>query len=123
MLILAARPSEAMPESRAMHAMSAKKSHAAPDCAAGTPSATALVGSPEQRAAVDPAKPGVCDDLQVPALVAAGMLGIKRQTLALWRCTRSQPLRYVKVGRRVSYRLGDLRRFIESRTELPVQAA
>jgi len=117
-----------------MHAMSAKKSHAAPDCAAGTPSATALVGSPEQRAAaefiaglqragVDPAKPGVCDDLQVPALVAAGMLGIKRQTLALWRCTRSQPLRYVKVGRRVSYRLGDLRRFIESRTELPVQAA
>lgn len=76
-----------------------------------------------QRAGVDPTKPGACDEIQVSPLVAAGILGIKRQTLALWRCTRSQPLRYVKVGRRVSYRLGDLRRFTESRAQLPVQAA
>lgn len=116
-----------------MHATSAKKVPVAPGRAPGS-QPPALVGSPEQRAAaeyiaglqragVDPAKPGACDELQVSALVAAGILGVKRQTLALWRCTRSQPLRYVKVGRRVSYRLGDLRRFIESRAQLPVQAA
>ena len=84
-----------------MHATSAKKVPAAPGRAVGP---AALVGSPEQRAAaefiaglqragLDLAKLGACDDMQVPALAAAGMLGVKRQTLALWRCTRSQPLR------------------------------
>jgi hypothetical protein len=76
-----------------------------------------------QRAGIDPTKPGASDDIQVPTLAAAGMLGIKRQTLALWRCERSQPLRYVKVSRRVCYRLGDLRQFIASRSMLPLQAA
>jgi hypothetical protein len=52
----------------------------------------------------------------VPTLAAAGLIGVKQQTLALWRCGRQQSLPYVKMGRRVYYRFADLQEFIESRT-------
>jgi hypothetical protein len=52
----------------------------------------------------------------VPTLAAAGLIGVKQQTLALWRCERQQALPYVKMGRRVYYRFADLQEFIESRT-------
>lgn len=36
--------------------------------------------------------------------------------LSVWRCTKRHPLKYVKVGRSVRYRLEDVLAFIESRT-------
>ena len=82
--------------------------------------------SAEQRAAMrlmgELNKQGLGNDpaarasLLVPTLAAAGLIGIKQQTLALWRCERQQALPYVKMGRRVYYRFADLQEFIESRT-------
>jgi len=81
--------------------------------------------SAEQRAAVRfmgdlPEQCAARDLLLVPTLAAAGLIGIKQQTLALWRCERQQDLPYVKMGRRVYYRFGVLQQFIESRTLRPV---
>ncbi len=47
---------------------------------------------------------------------AAHYLGVAPATLAVWSCTKRYDLPYVKVGRRVQYRLIDLDRFLESRT-------
>ena len=46
---------------------------------------------------------------------AAKFLGVTAGTLNVWRATRRYPLRYVKVGRKVQYRLSDLEEFVESR--------
>ena len=46
---------------------------------------------------------------------AADYLGIKRQTLAVWRCTKRYDLPYCKVGRSVRYRIRDLNAFVDSR--------
>ncbi len=43
---------------------------------------------------------------------AASYLGIKTQTLAVWACTQRYPLPFVKIGRRVMYRIADLDAFI-----------
>ncbi|MGD9842902.1 MAG: DNA-binding protein [Steroidobacteraceae bacterium] len=51
-------------------------------------------------------------DMLVPSLAAAGIIGVKQQTLALWRCERRHNLSYIKNGRRIHYRLGELRRFL-----------
>jgi excisionase family DNA binding protein len=45
---------------------------------------------------------------------AAVYLGVKPETLAVWRCTKRYALAYVKVGRRVMYRQKDLDNFIET---------
>jgi hypothetical protein len=45
----------------------------------------------------------------------AGFLSIRKTTLQVWRSTNRVQLPYVKVGRLVRYRAGDLRAFIESR--------
>lgn len=45
-------------------------------------------------------------------------LGVSAGTLSVWRCTGRYPLPFVKVGRRVRYRIGDLLAFVESRTQL-----
>jgi hypothetical protein len=42
-------------------------------------------------------------------------LRIKEGTLDVWRCTKRYDLPYVKIGRKVYYRLGDIQKFIESR--------
>ncbi len=47
---------------------------------------------------------------------AAGFLGIKPATLAVWRATKRYPLPYVKVGSRVRYRKSALQAFADSRT-------
>jgi predicted DNA-binding transcriptional regulator AlpA len=44
------------------------------------------------------------------------ILGISEQTLAIWRCNKRYDLKYVKVGRYVRYRYGDVLEFIQSRT-------
>lgn len=43
------------------------------------------------------------DPLDPPHVVAAA-LGISPQTLANWRCTRRNPLPFVKIGRNIRYR-------------------
>lgn len=47
---------------------------------------------------------------------AASILGVSSGTLSVWRSVGRYSLRYVKVGRCVRYRAGDLREFLESRT-------
>lgn len=44
---------------------------------------------------------------------AAEILGVTIGTLAVWRCTARYPLPFVKIGRRVKYRLNDINNFIE----------
>ena len=47
---------------------------------------------------------------------AAQLLGVKRETLAIWRCCRRYNLPWCKIGRSVKYRRADIERFIEART-------
>lgn len=44
----------------------------------------------------------------------AEILGVTIGTLAVWRCTARYPLSFVKIGRRVKYRLADINSFIEN---------
>jgi excisionase family DNA binding protein len=46
---------------------------------------------------------------------AAEYLGVRVQTLSVWRTSRRYPLPYVKIGSKVQYRRADLDKFIESR--------
>jgi len=48
---------------------------------------------------------------------AAQYLGVKEQTLAIWKCTGRYHLPCVKVGRLVKYRLADLDAFIAARIQ------
>ncbi|MGD9153113.1 MAG: helix-turn-helix domain-containing protein [Gammaproteobacteria bacterium] len=45
----------------------------------------------------------------------ADLLGIKVETLQIWRCNHRYNLPYVKIGGRVRYKLSDVEKFIESR--------
>lgn len=45
---------------------------------------------------------------------AADYLGVKASTLAVWRCTDRYPLTYIKIGRKVRYRVKDILRFIDN---------
>ena len=45
---------------------------------------------------------------------AAKILGVSVGTLAVWRCTGRYPLRFIKIGKNVMYRQGDIDSFIES---------
>lgn len=47
---------------------------------------------------------------------AAIHLGIKPQTLAAWACNRRVEIPYVKIGRRVMYRLSDLEAYCARNT-------
>lgn len=47
---------------------------------------------------------------------ASDYLGVSEQTLAIWRCNKRYDLKYVKVGRYVRYRYGDVLEFVQSRT-------
>lgn len=44
-------------------------------------------------------------------------LGVSTATLATWRCTKRYPLAYVKIGRLVRYRIGDVQAFEISRLQ------
>jgi len=45
------------------------------------------------------------------------ILGIKVQTMAVWRTTRRYHLPWVRSGRLIRYKIEDVKRFIEERTE------
>jgi excisionase family DNA binding protein len=47
---------------------------------------------------------------------AAEYLGVKPQTLSVWRCTHRYGLPAVKIGRCLRYRKSDLDKFIERRS-------
>ena len=47
---------------------------------------------------------------------AAKELGVAAGTLAVWRCNKTYPLRYIKVGGKVRYRAKDLEAFLTART-------
>ena len=47
---------------------------------------------------------------------AADFLGVRLNTLALWKSTKRYSLPVVKVGRLAKYRYGDLLEFVEQRT-------
>jgi hypothetical protein len=57
----------------------------------------------------------LADDDLITADVAAPAVKSTPGTLAIWRSTKRYPLPYVRLGRRVYYRVSDIRRFIESR--------
>lgn len=48
---------------------------------------------------------------------AAAALNTSPGTLSVWRSTGRYNLKFIKVGRKVRYKAGDLRAFIESRTK------
>ena len=52
---------------------------------------------------------------------AAEILGIKVDTLTIWRSTKRYPLPFVRVGRRIKYKAEDVLSFIEARTEGAVE--
>ena len=47
---------------------------------------------------------------------AAALIGIRRETLAIWRCTKRYNLPFVRAGRLVKYRKSELIAFLESRS-------
>ena len=47
---------------------------------------------------------------------AAAFLGAKPQTLAAWASSQRYRLPFIKIGRKVQYRISDLEKFLESRT-------
>ena len=53
--------------------------------------------------------------LLTPSEVAE-MLGIKVETLQIWRCTQRYNIPYVKIGGRVRYKSSDIDDFIRIRT-------
>lgn len=59
--------------------------------------------------------PKTVDALLTPDETAAA-LDVTPGTLQVWRTTKRYPLKYVKVGKNVRYRLADVQAFIESRT-------
>lgn len=57
----------------------------------------------------------IFEDRLTPAETAA-ILGVKAETLCIWRCTRRYALPFIKISRKVFYRGADVQKFIESRT-------
>lgn len=54
----------------------------------------------------------------VDDVLASAYLGVTPGTLSVWRCTGRYSLRFIKVGRRIRYRVGDLLDFVESRVHI-----
>lgn len=47
---------------------------------------------------------------------AAELMGVKAQTLAVWRMNRSSDLAFIRVGRCIKYRTSAIEAFLLSRT-------
>lgn len=54
-------------------------------------------------------------DELLTAKQAADFLKVKPGTLACWRTTKRYPLKYIRVGKSIRYRLSDLQAFLASR--------
>ncbi|MDD5033158.1 MAG: helix-turn-helix domain-containing protein [Methylococcaceae bacterium] len=55
------------------------------------------------------------ESAMVSDMEAARILGQARRTLAVWRCTGRYNLPYVRIGRKIFYRVSDLEAFIKRR--------
>ena len=51
---------------------------------------------------------------RITADVAADFLGVSKQTLAIWRCTKRHTIPFYKIGKNVFYKITDLEAFVES---------
>jgi excisionase family DNA binding protein len=69
---------------------------------------------PTQEKSEKPATKAIPEMLTIQE--AAEYLGIKPQTLSVWRCTHRYDIPAVKIGRCVRYRKSDLDKFIERRS-------
>lgn len=47
---------------------------------------------------------------------AAELLGVNAHTLAVWRSTSRYDLPYIKIGRKIRYRVSDLENWLQHRT-------
>jgi helix-turn-helix protein len=54
---------------------------------------------------------------------AASFVGVMAATLAAWRIHRNQGLNFIKCGRRVYYRVEDLRAYLAKRTVVTEEMA
>ncbi|PYT48529.1 MAG: hypothetical protein DMG44_14470 [Acidobacteria bacterium] len=67
--------------------------------------------------------PNATSPINVPTLLtteqAARVLGVKPQTLSIWRCKKRYGLRYRKVGGSVRYVMTDLLKFLEEAAVTP----
>ena len=50
-------------------------------------------------------------------LEAANFLGVKPETLEVWRCTKRYDIPYIKIGSLVRYKKSALLQWMESRTQ------
>ena len=50
---------------------------------------------------------------------AATLLGVRAQTLEVWRCKKRYALPYLKIGNGVRYRVSDLLAFLDRATVRP----
>jgi excisionase family DNA binding protein len=66
---------------------------------------------------MNPQNVGITPDTIFDPIQAAQYLGIDAGTLAVWRCTGRYALPFIKVGRKVRYRLSALNAWLESRTQ------
>ncbi|MGY6217573.1 helix-turn-helix domain-containing protein [Methylolobus aquaticus] len=55
------------------------------------------------------------DSVLLKETQAAAFLDLAPGTMSVWRCTGRESIPYLKVGRNVRYRLGDLRRWLNKR--------
>ena len=55
-------------------------------------------------------------DVLLTTAEAAEILGVKPETLTVWRCVKRYDLPYVRVGRSIRYRQSDLEAWLERRT-------
>ena len=62
-------------------------------------------------------KSNMTDDDLLTEAQAASLLGVRPNTLAVWRTTKRYPLEFVKIGRLVRYRRSACERFIGARTQ------
>lgn len=56
------------------------------------------------------------DGQMLNAEQAAAAIGSNPATMSVWRCTKRQVIPYHKIGRRVVYKAGDLKKFMQART-------
>ena len=61
---------------------------------------------------------GLDDDRLLDPSQTGEALEVKESTLAVWRSTGRYALPYIKVGRLVRYKVGDIREFIARRTRV-----
>jgi excisionase family DNA binding protein len=48
---------------------------------------------------------------------AAAYLGVAKQTLAIWKCTKRYNLPFIKIGKLVKYKKSDLDQFIADNSQ------